>query len=732
MTMPTDENRLGDGHGPYLRRLAADPINWQPWDEQALEAARARDVPIFLSVGYAGCPECHRMQAESFHDEEVVALLNEEFVPVAVDRDRRPDVDLVYQTVCRLVEDAGGWPLSAWLTPEGKPFYVGTYFPPEHTDYAPGFPDLLELIAEKWTSPVVREEIENRAAEWTEQVAGALDAPLGRRGRHSTVGRGTAWRPTVEHVAELAVRGADHVYGGWGTGAKFPEPARIELLLTAAVLTGDDRARSVATTTLDAMTTGALQDHFGGGVFRYCVDREWSDPHVEKPLAVNAETARAFLAGYQVDGKRGYATAARRTFAFLDRVLSDPDGAFYAGLGVGPATPDFRTDDDQPPEAQTDDRPADARTDDGQFDEVAATYYGWTPDEIDAALDDPDLARLARARYGISGEHGGDAPTVPKIAASIEDLAAASGCSVEETRERLDRVRHRLRQVRGRRPARFRDERVFAGWNGLAIQALADGALVFEDDTLAERATDALDAVRDRLWEGDRLVGRYVDDGSARSTAFLDDYAFLGRGALACYEATGDAERLGFALDLGRAIVDVFFDDGRLPLAPVDQSGDLPVNPQHTRDLDVPGSIPVAVELLASLDRFAPKRGFSEVTERVLDTYAPRVHADALAHHSLALAGDRVRSGPTEVTFPADAVSGAWRRWLAERYLPHRLLTPRPAGDLATWLDSLGLDEVPPIWTRDSSDDPVVFLRRDGDCSGPLSDPTSADEWLDG
>ncbi|GAB3688054.1 thioredoxin domain-containing protein [Salinarchaeum chitinilyticum] len=776
MSGPTDRNRLDAEASPYLQQHADNPVNWQPWDDAALAAARERDVPIFLSVGYAACHWCHVMEEESFEDPAVAETLNENFVPIKVDREERPDLDSVYQTACQMVSGRGGWPLSAWLTPEGEPFYVGTYFPREARQGMPGFLDLLDDVADSWADPEERAEFEDRAETITTRIRGELEHTDDDTPTASATGVDSDGVPggaddegpsPLERAASAALRNADREHGGWGQGPKFPQPARIEALFDAGAgdRTDDTEENSdtgshsefhaVANAALAAMVDGGLYDHVGGGFHRYCTDRDWTVPHFEKMLYDNAELPRALLAAHQLTGHDRYATVARETFDFLDRELAHPDGAFAATLDARSAVPADRTDDGEP----------------GEQEEGA--FYVWTPAEVRAVLEDPELDDLVCDRYGITERGNFEGATVLTIAASIEELAGEHDLDPEPIRARLDDARQQLRTAREDRPRPRRDDKVIAGWNGLAIRALAAGAIVLEDDDLAERASDALEAVRTNLWDGESLARRYVPmgdgqdaDGSAGSAAvdvqgrgYLEDYAFLGRGALACYEATGDVDALAFALDLGERIVEQFYDEGAATLYSTPAGGeDLIARPQEPRDQSTPSSLAVGTDLLLALDAFRPDDRFDRVGRRVLATHASRLEKRPLEHPSLALAAERARAGSTEVTISIEGlgssagddesagrvgVPGPWGAWLADRYLPRRLLAPRPAtaDGLADWLDRLDLDEAPPIWAGREAQDadaaeaagsPTAYVCRDFTCSRPLTDPAEADEWLDG
>ena len=730
MTDPTGRNRLDEEQSPYLRQHADNPVNWQPWDEEALAAARERDVPVFLSVGYSACHWCHVMAEESFEDEAVAETLNEEFVPIKVDREERPDIDSVYQTICQVVTGRGGWPLSVWLTPEGKPFYVGTYFPREARRNAPAFPDLLDDIARSWEES--REEVENRADEWTDALDDRLedtpDAP------------GEAPDETVlDDAAAAAVRSADREHGGFGpSGPKFPQPGRIDLLFRAYARSGREELLRVAVETLDAMADGGLYDHVGGGFHRYATDREWTVPHFEKMLYDNAELPKAYLAGYQLTGDPEYARVAQETFAFVERELTHPEGGFYSTLDARSPTPADRRERKRERAAErggADSGADDAETERGE----EGVFYVWTPEEVGTVLDDVD-ADLFCDRYGVSsGGNFEGGTTVLTVSTPVSELAAERDLDEAEVRERLMDARAALFDAREERPRPPRDEKVLAGWNGLMISAYAAGARAL-DPALAEPGAEALAFVRDRLWneETGRLSRRYKElpgeGGDVKGEGYLEDYAFLARGAFDLYQATGDVDRLGFALDLARTVVAEFWDEeaGTLYFTPT--SGErLVTRPQELRDQSTPSSLGVAVSLLLDLDPFAPGDEFAAVAERVLETHADRVRGSPLEHVSLAAAADERARGPLELTLATDELPDEWWETLSGRYLPDALLARRPPTDegLDAWLDALGLSEAPPIWAgREAVDgEPTVYACEAFTCSPPRRDIGAALDW---
>ena len=706
MTTPTDRNRLGDEESPYLQAHADNPVNWQPWDEQALETAREHDVPIFLSIGYSACHWCHVMADESFDDGEVAEILNEHFVPIKVDREERPDVDSIYQTICQQVSGRGGWPLSVWLTPDQEPFYVGTYFPKYPKRGAPGFLGLLEDIRDSWTDPDEREDLEHRAREWTQAVTGELesvpDTPMDPDEQFED--------SIIEVAAKAAVRSADREYGGWGSGPKFPQTGRLHLLFRAYEDVDRPVYRQVATETLDAMADGGMYDHVGGGFHRYATDRDWTVPHFEKMLYDNAELPRAYLAGYQLTGEERYASVASETLDFVQRELAHEDGGFFSTLD------------------------AQSETADGTRKEGA--YYVWTPAEIRDAVDKEGDATLFCDRYGITESGNFEGKNVLTIDKTIEEIREEHGLKRKDIEAGLSRAREDVAAARDERPRPLRDEKILAGWNGLAISAFAEAAIVL-DEEFAVPGIEALDFVREHLWNDDegRLQRRYKD-GVTKFDGYLEDYAYLGRGALDLYQATGGPQHLAFAVDLARAIEQEFWDESEETLYFTPTSGEqLITRPQELNDQSTPSSAGVAAQLLEAVSHFLPEENFDEIADRLVRTHGSRIKANPLQHASLTLAADTVQRGSLEITIVADTMPEGFKEKLADRYVGTRLLSRRPAedDDLDEYLDALGLEEIPAIWKGRSqkNDKPTVYVCRDGTCSPPRNKIETALSWAD-
>jgi len=548
------ENRLAREKSPYLLQHCHNPVDWFPWGDEAFEKARRERKPIFLSVGYSTCHWCHVMERESFENQAIAALLNESFVSVKVDREERPDVDRVYMTYVQATGVGGGWPMSVFLTPNLKPFFGGTYFPPEDRWGRPGFATVLRNVAEMW-----RDDRAGILAHG-DSVIERLGAMFGAEAGGSPAGFfANENGDTVSAVLAGGVRqiagGFDAEFGGFSDAPKFPRPATLHFLLRNAAAGGADAstAREMALFTLRAMAAGGIHDHLGGGFHRYSVDRFWHVPHFEKMLYDQAQLACAYLEAAQIAPEGIYAGVARGVLDYLRRDLTAPGGAFFSAEDADSALPEN-------PEKRGE-----------------GAFYVWTEAEIDEALAADDAALFARF-YGVephgnapagSDPHGELAGTNTLIQRmSVEELARQTGAPVEAVAASLARSRQVLFERRARRPRPHLDDKIVTAWNGLAISAFARGAGVLGDPYL-DCALRAAAYVREKLWRGGRLLRCERETPGAKAEprppteGFADDYAFLIQGLLDLYEAGGGHEWLSWAAELQTAQDRVFLDPDR-------------------------------------------------------------------------------------------------------------------------------------------------------------------------
>jgi hypothetical protein len=500
-------NRLARESSPYLLLHAENPVDWYPWGEEALARARAEDRPIFLSVGYSTCYWCHVMERESFSDPDLARELNEGFVCVKVDREERPDLDEIYMTATQLITRSGGWPNSVFLTPELKPFFAGTYFPPRDVAGRPGFARVLQGLRQAWLFR--RPELLQQA----ESVAEAM--------RQATAARGSAAAPPGGDLAAELMEGLasrfDPEWGGFSPAPKFPSPSILEFLLERA---DDAEAREMLVTTLDRMARGGLMDQLAGGFHRYSTDEEWLVPHFEKMLYDNAALAGIYAEADTLAPQAGFARVARLTLDFLLRELAAEAGGFRSAI--------------------------DAETDGHE-----GVYYTWTAEELDAALGDMD-GELFLAVHGVEGPPPFEGERyVLHLPRPLSELAGARGTSEERLLAELEPARRTLLAARDRRPRPPTDDKVLADWNGLAIAALARAGHALEEPRYLDAARRAATFVLDHLRQVPSGVLQHSwRVGRARVPAFLDDYAFLVEGLLRLHQATAEKPWLQAALSL--------------------------------------------------------------------------------------------------------------------------------------------------------------------------------------
>jgi uncharacterized protein YyaL (SSP411 family) len=508
---PRFTNRLALEASPYLLQHAHNPVDWYPWGDEAFTRARAEGKPILLSVGYSTCHWCHVMEEESFEDEEVAAAMNRSYVAVKVDREQRPDVDGIYMAAVQAMGVGGGWPMTVWLTSDGRPFYGGTYFPPRDGERGVkiGFLTLLGRLADAYRER--SDAVAAAATDVTQRIQLGLDVRPGDA------------LPGAEALqaayADLRSR-FDAANGGFGRAPKFPRPPELEHLLRYHRRTGAADARAMVERTLEAIAAGGIHDQLGGGFHRYATDAAWRVPHFEKMLYDNALLAVAYLEAYQVTGREDFAALVRETLAYLDGDLSDPGGGFWSA-----------TD-------------ADSEGEEGR-------YYLWAPAELAAVLDG-DALRLATAYWavGVAEVDGASVLLAPR---PLPVVAAEIGIEAEGAALLLASARERLLAVRAARVPPHTDRKVIAAWNGLAISAFARAAQGLREPAYAERAARAASFIGRALVDDGRLQRSWLA-GRTSGAAFLDDYAFLIAGLLDLYEATHDPRWLADALALERTL----------------------------------------------------------------------------------------------------------------------------------------------------------------------------------
>ncbi len=516
-------NRLINEKSPYLQQHAHNPVDWYPWGDEAFEQAKARDCAVFVSIGYSTCHWCHVMERESFEDSDIAALMNRAFVNVKVDREERPDIDGIYMTVCQAITGHGGWPLTVLLTPDQKPFFAATYIPPTSRHGRLGMRELIPRVEQLWSGD--RGRMEASASQITEmlneEAAADLSGDLPEYG-------------LVEDAVRQLEQQFDHVHGGFGSAPKFPMPHYAALLLRHWRRTGDEHALEMVTHTLTAMANGGVYDHLGYGFHRYSTDAHWLVPHFEKMLYDQALLAPIYLDAFLASDNPLFAETARRTLAYIDRVLRAPNGGIYSA------------------------EDADSEGEEGRF-------YVWRLSEIEAALGE-DKAKAAAAVWSLVPEGNfRDEVTVTKSGTNIlhrgnadADVAAELGISIEELPALIEELRGSLFAVRSKRERPLRDEKILTDWNGLAVAAYARAAAVLGEMDYARRAAETASFLLEMMRTPDGgLLHRFKDDEPSIEGT-LDDYAFLVHGLLELYLADQNARWLAEAKSLTDAMLERF------------------------------------------------------------------------------------------------------------------------------------------------------------------------------
>ncbi|HEX4445261.1 MAG TPA: thioredoxin domain-containing protein [Polyangiaceae bacterium] len=678
-------NRLARETSPYLQQHAGNPVDWYPWGTEALEKARRENKPILLSIGYSACHWCHVMERESFESEATARMMNDWFVSVKVDREERPDLDQVYQLVVQLMGRSGGWPLTVFLTPDQRPFFGGTYFPPSDRYGMPGFPKVLTAVSEAYRARP--DEVVAQAEELTRAIRAVSS------GEASAGEAATAATLTPDSLARAAHKlGArfDDRNGGFGERPKFPNTMCLDVLLRAGDVT---RVRKA----LDAMRAGGIWDHLGGGFHRYSTDERWLVPHFEKMLYDNALLLRLYADAWQATGESRYEQTARAIAAYVAREMTAPEGGFYA------------TQD------------ADSEGEEGRF-------FVWTRAEIDAACaGDDEAARVAEAAFDVTdeGNFEGGGATVLSTPRTMDVVAAGLSMTREVAEVALERARVRLFEARETRVKPFRDEKILASWNGLMAGALAHAGAAFGDAALIDAGTRALDFVARVLVVteegGAARVLRHTKDGAVKGPGFLDDHAFVADAALDVYEATGDLRWIALARSIADAILTHFYDapSGSFDFTP-DDGEKILVRPKDPFDHAVPGAASTACKALLRLGALAGEKYAVPATRAVEQLAAPAL--DNPFGMSVTVASvDRLITGSVDIVLVGPRSSEALRALAREAhraYLPDRVLAYVDPAEPSTLQAVSALGEGKP-----GHPDPVAYVCRGRTCSLPIRSP---------
>ncbi len=628
-------NRLIDETSPYLLQHAHNPVDWYPWGEEAFAAAKREGKPILLSVGYSACHWCHVMERESFEDPAIAALMNEHFINIKVDREERPDVDHIYMNAVQMLTGRGGWPMTVFMTPDGEPFYGGTYFPPEERHGMPAFPRVLDFLARRYSeSP---DDVDKARSEITSRLR-QLEAPPG--------GDEIPAATLLLDAAEALARAYDETHGGIGQAPKFPNTAALDLFLRAADLSGDTRYRDMTLHTLRQMAAGGIYDHLAGGFHRYSVDRVWLVPHFEKMLYDNAQLVPLYLSAYQISGDEHFAAVARETLDYVASEMRDDNGGFYS-------------------------------TQDADSEGVEGKYFVWDRDEVVSLLGQP-TADLVCRYWDISDEGNFEGRNILHVTIDQEQLANMFQRDVGEVRQTLAAARQTLLAARRKRIAPARDEKMLTAWNALMISAYARAAETLDDDRYGEIAGAAIDFVERELRRGDRLMVTYKD-GSAKLNGYLDDYAFYAAALIDVFEQAQARRHLEAARRVCDAMLEHFWDrDNGGFFFTSDDHEELLVRSKPTFDGSIPAGNSVAMQVLLRLYHHSGESAYREHAEALLRLFGTAAASQPFGLANFIAGADFYNRGPREICIVVDpSAAGADQlvRRVRSTYIPNRTLS---------------------------------------------------------
>ena len=678
-------NRLAQESSPYLLQHAHNPVDWYPWGDEAFERAAREDKPVFLSIGYSTCHWCHVMERESFENEDIAAVMNEHFVCIKVDREERPDVDAIYMKAVQAIAGRGGWPLSAWLTHDRKPFLGGTYFPPDDRYGRPGFKSVLLRVSDLWSTR--RDELLQQADTLVEHV----------RARSTALGGAELTAETLQTCVQQHAGAFDAKDGGFGPAPKFPHSFSVSLLLRQATRGNADQILPMVRATLDAMQNGGIHDHLGGGFHRYSTDREWLVPHFEKMLYDQASLAHAYVEAYQVTGEARYADAAHGIFRYVLRDLRDPAGGVHSA------------------------EDADSEGEEGKF-------YVWTPDEIAAVLGADDAALFGEVYEARPEGNFVDEATrtaagtnILHLTQSVATHAAARDADPAEFAARVGKMRESLLAARAKRIRPHLDDKVLTDWNGLMISAFALGGTALGDAAYTQAARESADFLLTTMRTSGGLLHRYRD-GDAGIDGFLTDYAFLANGLIDLHQATQEPRWLEAARDLTREMVARFRTaDGQFVLA-AGRDDELVAETIELYDGDRPSGNSAAIYALLRAGRLTGDGELERLGRESLAAWSGTIEQYPMGYTYGLLALD-FELGPTrEIVIagdPADPATQALLRVARQRFVARDLILLHPPGEAGAAARKLSPFIVPQSLVDGK---PAAYVCTNHACKAPVTD----------
>jgi uncharacterized protein YyaL (SSP411 family) len=627
-------NRLTQESSPYLLQHQDNPVDWYPWGPEGLERAKREDRPIFLSVGYSACHWCHVMEHESFENQTIADALNSDFVCIKVDREERPDLDQVYMNAVQMLTGRGGWPMSVFLTPDLKPFYGGTYWPPESRHGMPGFNEIIAAVARAWKGN--RDAVIETSAQLTEELA---------RVTRQSSGSGEFTESLVVNAARYLSQTYDRTYGGFGGAPKFPAPMSLRLLMRHWQRRHEDFALEMVMGTLDQMAAGGIYDHLGGGFARYSVDARWLVPHFEKMLYDNAQLALTYLEAFQITGDPNYERVVRETLDYVLRDMAGVEGGFYS-------------------------------TEDADSEGVEGKFYTWMPAELIEVLGESAAATFAKV-YDVSEFGNFEGANILNLPRTLEQQAKILGRDVADLNKELIESRQKLFAAREQRVHPHKDDKVIVAWNALIIETLAASGAVLQEARYTDAAVNAANFIHESLRTANGRLRHTWRQGIAKGDSFLDDYTYLSCALITLYETTADVRHLQWAIELIEFVLTRFSDtQGGGFFYTADDQEQLLVRNKEFADNAVPSGNAMAATALVKLAKLTGNERYRAAAEATMQACSELMQRFPSGTAQMLLAVD-LYLGPThELVFAGDdtARSRAILADLQRRFLPHKVL----------------------------------------------------------
>lgn len=633
-------NNLIKETSPYLLQHAYNPVKWYTWDEEALKKAKDENKPIFLSIGYSACHWCHVMAHESFEDEDIAQIMNENFVNIKVDREERPDIDDIYQKVCQLTTGSGGWPLSVFLTPDQKPFYVGTYFPPLDNYGRPGFGSLLRQLSQAWKEKP--HDIESA----TENFMNALQ-------RTESISASTKLEKTILDEAALNLLSmGDPVNGGFGQAPKFPNAANLSFMLRYSKLSGIARFQEFVFKTLNKMANGGIYDQLGGGFHRYSTDSRWLVPHFEKMLYDNALLPIVYAEAYQITKDSRYLEIVNQTLQYVLREMKSIDGGFYSA------------------------QDADSEGEEGKF-------YVWKKNEIQQIIgNDADIFCLF---FDVTDGGNFEGHTILHNSINVSSVAFQFGKTEHEVKEIIRKCSEKLLETRSKRVSPGRDEKILTSWNALMISAFVKGFRISEQTRFLEAAENCVNVIQDKLTKNGELLRTYKD-GQAKLKAYLDDYAYFANALLDLFEAIPDKKYLELAVYYANYLLEHFWDENEKNFFfTADNHEQLIIRTKNIYDLSLPSGNSVAANTFLRLYHITQNNRYLDVSVKIMESLSTMAAENPFGFGQLLITMYVYLQNPIEITLLNEENNKIYAN-LTKRFLPESMLITIPK---AEYLDAL-------------------------------------------